>query len=403
MTVETEELELFRDTVVRFLKDKVEPHYDQWERDGILPRELYLEMGEAGLLCVDQPEEYGGIGAPFQFSCVVVEEAARLGFLALASNLTVHSDIAAPYILHLGTEEQKRKYLPKMASGECIGAIGMTEPGAGSDLQGIKTTATPDGDDYLISGSKTFITNGQNAGVVVLATKTDPKAGAKGTTLFTVETGLPGFKRGRNLEKAGLQSADTSELFFDNVRVPKSEILGRIGGGFGHLIDELPRERLVLAVSAVGHAQGALEKTIEYVTQRKAFGQPIASFQNTRFVLATCKTDIEVHRAFVEKCNAQYAEGKLDVPTAAMIKLATTEMEGRVTDACLQLFGGYGYMAEYPISRYWADARIQRIYGGTSEIMKEVMLARCRGQAGKPSSRAGSRLCLPQNRAAGRR
>ncbi|MES0872447.1 acyl-CoA dehydrogenase family protein [Sinimarinibacterium thermocellulolyticum] len=363
----------WRATVVRFLKDKVEPHYERWERDGILPRELYLEMGAAGLLCVDQPEEYGGIGAPFQYSCVVVEEAARLGFLALASNLTVHSDIVAPYILHLGTEEQKQKYLPKMASGECIGAIGMTEPGAGSDLQGIKTTATADGDDYLISGSKTFITNGQNAGVVVLATKTDPKAGAKGTTLFTVETHLPGFRRGRNLEKAGLQSADTSELFFDNVRVPKSEVLGRIGGGFGHLIDELPRERLVLAVSAVGHAQGALEKTIEYVTQRKAFGQPIASFQNTRFVLATCKTDIEVHRAFVEKCAAKYAQGQLDVPTAAMVKLATTEMEGRVTDACLQLFGGYGYMAEYPISRYWADARIQRIYGGTSEIMKEVI------------------------------
>jgi acyl-CoA dehydrogenase len=377
MSAHHEELEPalidWRDTVVRFLKDQVEPHYDQWERDGILPRELYLQMGEAGLLCVDQPEEYGGIGAPFAFSCVVVEEAARLGFLALASNLTVHSDIAAPYILHLGTEEQKKKYLPKMASGECIGAIGMTEPGAGSDLQGIKTTALADGDDYVISGSKTFITNGQNAGVVVLATKTDPKSGAKGTTLFTVESGLPGFKRGRNLEKAGLQSADTSELFFDNVRVPKTEILGRVGGGFGHLIDELPRERLVLAVSAVGHAQGALEKTIEYVTQRKAFGQPISSFQNTRFVLATCKTDIEVHRAFVEKCNAQYAEGKLDVPTAAMIKLATTEMEGRVTDACLQLFGGYGYMAEYPISRYWADARIQRIYGGTSEIMKEVI------------------------------
>ena len=203
--------------------------------------------------------------------------------------------------------------------------------------------------------------------------KTDPKAGAKGTTLFTVETDLPGFKRGRNLDKIGLHSADTSELFFDNVRVSKDEILGRLGGGFGHLVDELPRERLVLAVSAVGHAQGALEKTIEYVTQRKAFGQPIASFQNTRFELAKAKTDIEVHRAFVEKCNALYAEGKLDVPTAAMIKLATTEMEGRVTDACLQLFGGYGYMTEYAISRYWADARIQRIYGGTSEIMKEVI------------------------------
>ncbi|MEQ1439602.1 acyl-CoA dehydrogenase family protein [Fontimonas sp. SYSU GA230001] len=373
MSTHAEELELFRDTVVRFFKDNVEPHYEKWERDGILPKELYLKMGEAGLLCVDQPEEYGGIGAPFAFSCAVVEEAARMGFLALASNLTVHSDIAAPYILHLGTEAQKKKYLPKMASGECIGAIGMTEPGAGSDLQGIKTSATLDGDHYVINGSKTFITNGQHAGVVVLATKTDPKAGAKGTTLFTVDTSLPGFKRGRNLDKAGLHSADTSELFFDNLRISKDEVLGRIGGGFGHLIDELPRERLVLAVSAVAHAQGALEKTIEYVTQRKAFGQTIASFQNTRFVLAGCKTDIEVHRAYVEKCTQLYADGKMDVPTAAMIKLATTEMEGRVTDACLQLFGGYGYMTEYAISRYWADARIQRIYGGTSEIMKEVI------------------------------
>jgi acyl-CoA dehydrogenase len=373
MTLTSSDLELFRDNVVRFLKDNIEPNYEQWERDGILPKSLYLKMGEAGLLCVDMPEEYGGIGAPFEFSCVVVEEAARMGFLALASNLTVHSDIAAPYILHLGSETQKQKYLPRMASGECIGAIGMTEPGAGSDLQGIKTTATLDGDHYLINGSKTFITNGQNAGVVVLATKTDPKAGAKGTTLFTVDSSLPGFKRGRNLDKIGLHCADTSELFFDNVKVAANEVLGRVGGGFGHLIDELPRERLVLAVSAVAHAQGALEKAIEYVTTRKAFGTSIAAFQNTRFELAKCKTDIEVHRAFVEKCNRQYAEGKLDVPTAAMIKLSTTEMEGRVTDACLQLFGGYGYMTEYPISRYYADARIQRIYGGTSEIMKEVI------------------------------
>ncbi|NGY06854.1 acyl-CoA dehydrogenase family protein [Solimonas terrae] len=369
----TEELELFRDTVKRFLADNVEPHYEKWEKAGIFPKDLYLQMGEAGLLCVDQPEEYGGIGAPFEFSCVIVEEVARMGFLALASNLTVHSDIAAPYILHLGSEAQKQKYLPKMASGECIGAIGMTEPGAGSDLQGMKTSATPDGDDYLINGSKTFITNGQHAGVVVLATKTDPKAGARGTTLFTVDTTLPGFKRGRNLDKIGLHSADTSELFFDNLRISKDEVLGRLGGGFGHLIDELPRERLVLAVSAVAHAQGALEKTIEYVTTRKAFGTPIASFQNTRFELAKIKTDIEIHRAYMEKCTAMYANGTMDVTTAAMIKLATTEMEGRVTDACLQLFGGYGYMTEYPISRYWADARIQRIYGGTSEIMKEVI------------------------------
>jgi acyl-CoA dehydrogenase len=367
------ELQLFRDNVVKFFQTEVEPHYEKWEKGGILPKELYLKMGEQGLLCVDQPEEYGGIGAPFEFSCAVVEEAARMGFLALASNLTVHSDIAAPYILHLGSETQKKKYLPRMATGECIGAIGMTEPGAGSDLQGMKTSATPDGDHYVISGSKTFITNGQNAGVVVLAVKTDPKAGAKGTTLMLVDSDLPGYKRGRNLEKAGLHSADTSELFFDNVRVHKDMVLGRVGGGFGHLIDELPRERLVLAVSAVGHAQGALEKTVEYVTARKAFGQPISSFQNTRFELAKIKTDIEVHRAYVEKCAGLYADKKMDPPTAAMVKLATTEMEGRVTDACLQLFGGYGYMAEYPISRYWADARIQRIYGGTSEIMKEVI------------------------------
>lgn len=375
VTTMSSELELFRDNVVRFLRDEVEPRYDDWEKAGIFPASLYRQMGDNGLLCVDMPEAYGGMGAPFEFSMVVLEEVSRMGFLALASNLSVHSDIAAPYILHLGSEAQKQKYLPRMASGECIGAIGMSEPGAGSDLQGIKTNAlpAPDGDGYLINGSKTFITNGQHAGVVVLATKTDPRAGAKGTTLFTFDTSLPGFKRGRNLEKVGLHSADTSELFFDNVHIGADEVLGKVGGGFGHLIDELPRERLALAVTAVGHAQGALEKTVEYTTSRKAFGQPLASFQNTRFELAKCKTDIEVHRAFVEKCTALYAKGELDVPFAAMIKLATTEMEGRVTDACLQLFGGYGYMAEYPISRYWTDARIQRIYGGTSEIMKEVV------------------------------
>jgi alkylation response protein AidB-like acyl-CoA dehydrogenase len=373
MNTQDSERDIFRDMVRRFLSDEVEPHYERWEKDHNFPKELYLKMGEAGLLCLDQPEEYGGIGAPFDFCCIVIEEVARMGFLALATNLTVHSDIAAPYINHLGTEEQKRKYLPRMVTGECIGAIAMTEPGAGSDLQGIKTSALREGDNYVINGSKTFITNGQHAGVVVLATKTDPKAGAKGTTLFTVDAKLPGFKRGRNLDKAGLHAADTSELFFDNMLVAPSEVLGRIGGGFGHLIDELARERLVLAVGAVGHAQGALERTVEYVTTRKAFGAPISSFQNTRFELAKVKTEVEVHRAFVEKCTRQYAERTLDVATAAMAKLATTEMEGRVTDACLQLFGGYGYMTEYPISRYWADARIQRIYGGTSEIMKEVI------------------------------
>lgn len=313
------------------------------------------------------------MGAPFEYSVLILEECSRMGFMSLASNLSVHSDIAAPYILHLGTEEQKQRFLPRMARGECIGAIAMSEPGAGSDLQGIKTSATRDGDGYLINGSKTFITNGQNSGVVVTATKTDPKLGARGTTLMLVDTSLPGFKRGRNLEKVGQYAADTSELFFDNVRLTENDVLGRVGGGFGHLVDELPRERLVLGAMAVAHAQGAMEKTIEYVTQRKAFGQAIASFQNTRFELAKIKTEIEVHRAFVEKCAALYAQKKLDAPTAAMVKLSTSEMEGRVTDACLQLFGGYGYMSEYPISRFWADARIQRIYGGTSEIMKEVI------------------------------
>lgn len=371
--MDNSDLELFRDNVRRFFAEQVEPHYEEWEKAGRVPPELYLKMGEQGLLCVDQPEEYGGMGAPFEYSVLILEECSRMGFMSLASNLSVHSDIAAPYILHLGTEEQKQRFLPRMARGECIGAIAMSEPGAGSDLQGIKTSATRDGDGYLINGSKTFITNGQNSGVVVTATKTDPKLGARGTTLMLVDTSLPGFKRGRNLEKVGQYAADTSELFFDNVRLTENDVLGRVGGGFGHLVDELPRERLVLGAMAVAHAQGAMEKTIEYVTQRKAFGQAIASFQNTRFELAKIKTEIEVHRAFVEKCAALYAQKKLDAPTAAMVKLSTSEMEGRVTDACLQLFGGYGYMSEYPISRFWADARIQRIYGGTSEIMKEVI------------------------------
>jgi len=371
--MDNSDLELFRDNVRRFFAEQVEPHYEEWEKAGRVPPELYLKMGEQGLLCVDQPEEYGGMGAPFEYSVLILEECSRMGFMSLASNLSVHSDIAAPYILHLGNEEQKQRILPRMARGECIGAIAMSEPGAGSDLQGIKTSATRDGDGYLINGSKTFITNGQNSGIVVTATKTDPKLGARGTTLMLVETSLPGFKRGRNLDKVGQYAADTSELFFDNVRVTENDVLGRVGGGFGHLVDELPRERLVLGAMAVAHAQGAMEKTIEYVTQRKAFGQAIASFQNTRFELAKIKTEIEVHRAFVEKCAVLYSQKKLDAPTAAMVKLSTSEMEGRVTDACLQLFGGYGYMSEYPISRYWADARIQRIYGGTSEIMKEVI------------------------------
>lgn len=369
----TSELNDWRDTIRRFFADEVEPHYETWEKQGLIPKDLYLKLGNAGFLCVDAPEEYGGSGVPLEFAFAIHEEAARMGYMSLCSNMMMHSDIVAPYILHLGTEAQRQKYLPRMASGECFGALAMTEPGTGSDLQAIKTNAVPDGDGWRLNGSKTFITNGQHAGVVIVAAKTDPKAGARGTTLFLVDTDLPGFQRGRNLEKIGMHAADTSELFFDNVPLGPDAVLGTLGNGFGHLIDELPRERLMLAVAAVAHAEGALERTIEYTMQRKAFGQPIASFQNTRFELAKIKTDIEVARAFYEKCCVLYAQGQLDVPTAAMIKLATSEMEGRVVDACLQLFGGYGYMTEYPISRYWTDARVQRIYGGTNEIMKEVI------------------------------
>lgn len=372
--VDQAELELFRDNVCKFFEEECEPYYEQWEREGRIPPEFYLKMGETGLLCVDVPEEYGGIGAPFEYSMLILGECARMGYLALASNLSVHSDIAAPYIQHLGTEEQKQHYLPKMVSGECIGAIGMSEPAAGSDVQGIKTNAKPDGEgNYIINGSKTFITNGQNTGVVVLATKTDPSAGARGTTLFLMPGDAEGFERGRNLEKIGQHAADTSELFFKDVKLPASAILGKEGGGFGHLMDELPRERLALAMTAVEHAQGALERTRDYVLERKAFGQPIAKFQNTRFQLAKMKADIEVNRAYLEKAVQKYAEGELDVTMAAIIKYATTEMECRVCDMGLQLFGGYGYTSEYPISRYFTDSRVQRIYGGTSEIMLEVI------------------------------
>ena len=367
------ELELFRDNVKRFLNEKVQPHYEKWEKAGITPRELWTDLGEAGMLCVDAPAEYGGIGAPFEFSCVVLEELGRMGFGALAANIAVHSDIVAPYIAHLGSEAQKQKYLPKLVTGEIVGAIAMTEPGAGSDLQGIKTTASPAGDGFSINGSKTFITNGQHADVVITFTKTDPKAGAKGTTLFLVDADTPGFSRGRNLEKIGQHCGDTSELFYSDVKVPASAILGRQGNGFGHLVDELPRERLTLALSAIGACDGMLAMTVDYVRNRKAFGQNIGAFQNTRFKLAEIKTELEVHRAFVQHCARLYADRKLDVPTAAMVKLATTEMQFRVADSCLQLFGGYGYMTEYPISRHFADARVQRIYGGTSEIMKEVI------------------------------
>ena len=364
---------LFRDSVRKFLETEVEPHYDEWEREEIWPREVWQKLGNNGLLCVDMPEEYGGYGAPFEFSCVVVEEISRAGYGALASGVSVHSDIVAPYILNLGTQEQRQRFLPKMATGECVGAIGMSEPAAGSDLQGIRTTAKKNGDGYVINGQKTFITNGQHCDVVVLATKTDPKEGARGMTLFTFDCHLDGFKRGRNLEKIGLHSGDTSELFFDNVRVSTADVLGGEGQGFANLMNELPRERLILGIGCVAAADGIFDLTVEYVSERKAFGEAVSSFQNTRYKLADIKTEIELNRALAEKYVDKFQQDELTPAEASLCKLAASEMHGRIADQCLQLFGGYGYMREYKISRFYLDARIQRIYGGTSEIMKELI------------------------------
>ena len=373
VSLDPQEKRLFVDNLQRFLKDEVAPHYDDWEKAGIWPRALWRRFGEQGFLCVDVPEAYGGYGVSFELSCLVVDEVSKFGFGALASGLEVHSDIVAPYILNLGSEAQKEKYLPGMVSGEIVGAIGMTAPSAGSDLQRIKTHAARDGDQFKINGQKTFITNGQHCDLIVLATKTDPNQGAKGMTLFTVDCASTGFNRGRNLDKMGLHSGDTSELFFDDLIVTTADILGGEGQGFVNMMKELPRERLILGVGCVGAAQGAFDLTVAYITERQAFGQAVSGFQNSRYKLAEMKTDIELCRAMAEKYTAQFIAGELTSAEASMLKLAASEMQGRVADQCVQLFGGYGYMTEYPISRAYLDARIQRIYGGTSEIMKELI------------------------------
>jgi acyl-CoA dehydrogenase len=370
----SEELELFRENVRRFITSEVEPHYEKWERDEIFPRELWNKFGEQGLLAVDIPEEYGGFGSDFLFSMVIQEEFAKANCAAVGGPMAVHSDIVAHYIYNHGTQEQKQKYLPKMVSGECVGALAMTEPGTGSDLQGIRTSAKLDGDDYLINGSKTFITNGQHCDMVIVVARTRQEVpGSRGTSLFMVDTTTPGFERGRNLEKIGLHASDTSELFFDDVRVPASAILGELDRGFAVLMGELQRERLSLAIGAVAAAEGVLAETVEYVKEREVFGAPLAELQNTRFKLAEAATDARVHRSFVEECKQLFMRDELDVPTVSMAKLACTEMQGRVADTCLQLHGGYGFMREYGVSRAYVDARVQRIYGGTSEIMKELI------------------------------
>ena len=369
-----EELALFRDNVRRFIAAEIAPHYEQWERAGIFPRQLWNKLGQQGLLGVDLPEAYGGFGANFLFSMAIVEEFSHANYGSIGGPMTVHSDIVAHYILNNGTEAQKQRYLPAMAAGDCVGAIAMTEPGAGSDLQAVRTTANREGDEFVINGSKTFITNGQHCDMVIVVARTNTEvAGSRGTSLFLVDTATPGFQRGRNLEKIGLHASDTSELFFEDLRVPASALLGELDRGFAVLMGELQRERLSLAIGAVAAAEGVLAQTIEYVKERQVFGAPLAALQNTKFKLAEAATDIRVHRAFVDECKTLLMNGELDVATASMAKVATTEMQGRVADSCLQLHGGYGFMREYGVSRAFVDARVQRIYGGTSEIMKELI------------------------------
>ncbi|GAA0279438.1 acyl-CoA dehydrogenase family protein [Pseudomonas rhodesiae] len=363
--------ELFRESVRTFLEKEAVPFHAQWEKQGYIDRDLWRKAGEAGMLCSHLPDTYGGLDADFLYSAVVIEEIGRLGLTGIGFSL--HSDIVAPYILHYGSEALKHKYLPKLISGEMVTAIAMTEPGAGSDLQGVKTTAVLDGDEYVINGSKTFITNGYLADLVIVVAKTDPKAGAKGTSLFLVEADTPGFAKGKRLEKVGMKAQDTSELFFQDVRVPKENILGQAGMGFAYLMQELPQERLTVAIGALSSAEAALAWTLEYTRERKAFGKAIADFQNTRFKLAEMATEIQVGRVFVDQCMALHLEGELDVPTAVMAKYWATDLQCKVLDECVQLHGGYGFMWEYPIARAWADARVQRIYAGTNEIMKEII------------------------------
>ena len=369
-----DEHEAFRDSFRRFLEKEVVPHYLQWERDGMVPREVFLAAGGNGFLGMSVPEEYGGGGVDdFRFNVVLGEETARVGVTGFGLGVGLHNDIVLPYFLAYTNAEQKARWLPGIAGGRLITAVAMTEPGMGSDLGSLRTTAVRDGDAYVVNGSKTFITNGINADLVVTAVTTDPSQRHRGISLLVVERGMPGFERGRNLDKIGQHAQDTAELFFNGVRVPRANLLGEEGQGFGYLVAKLPQERLSIAVSAVAAARAALDWTLEYVRERQAFGQPIGSFQNSRFRLAEMATEIDIAQHFCDACVSALDAGELTPEDAAKVKWWTTELQGRVVDACLQLHGGYGYMTEYPIARAFVDARVTRIYGGTTEIMKEIV------------------------------
>ena len=367
------EFELFRDNYRRFLKEQVAPYYEQWEQDGLIPRKLWNNLGENGFLCVDVPEEYGGYGAPIHYSLMLVQETAQAGFTSLAVAIGGQNELVSPYIQNIGTEAQKKYWLPKMVIGEVVTAIAMTEANAGSDLQAIRTQAILTDDDYLVDGSKTFISNGLHADLIVLVAKTTPQAGAKGISLFLVDAHLQGVKKGRSLKKIGLHAQDTAELFFDQVKVPTSQRLGNEGQGFAYLMQELPRERLSISMMALGSILGAIELTKEYVLQRKAFGQALSQMQNTRFVLANAQIKAKAAQAFVDQCAEMESQQQLSVNHVAALKCFITDTQCEVIDQLLQLFGGYGYMQEYPISRFFVDARVQKIYGGTNEIMKEIV------------------------------
>lgn len=370
-----EEITLLDDAFARFLEQEIAPDYEAFVEAGCVTREAWQKTGEGGFLCPAIPEAYGGVGGTFAHEAAIIHRLGVDGFDHFG--IALHSAIVAPYILHYGSEDQKKRWLPGLVSGDMVGAIAMTEPGAGSDLQGIKTTALKDGNHYIINGSKTFITNGQLANLIIVVAKTDPSQGAKGISLFVVETDkVEGFKRGRNLDKLGLKGNDTSELFFEDVRVPADALIGsEEGRGFYQLMEQLPQERLLVACQAMAAIERALEVTLDYVKERKAFGKAVIDFQNTQFKLAELKTEATIGRVFVNDCIARHIKGELDSVTASMAKYWTTDLQCKVMDECLQLHGGYGYMNEYPIARLYADARVQRIYAGTNEIMK-LLIAR---------------------------